>query len=416
MKKVFILFIFATNWVYSLVYYPGDLLNSVKRTQVITDLFSQKFNNMYSSFYPSNDIERDYILSRGYSSNTVDISLNGENIYKFPVNTPYGLQELTLFRVFGSTILKFDEITDFGLFKWGIGVGLAGFRYGMYKSINLNSSSVDDGGVDNNNFSVKDYLFSQVFDDLIVITNIFKPFGYIHFGLVMNKEVEPGLDGMLNTDDDVLISSKSRLYLDSNILGFIFASIGYNADRDRPETINTKIEVMSLISMFSDVYRYKMPDIFIGYSYINPTTKDIKLNDVSTGFIEFYYNFGYKLYIKSMLEVFLKGSTASSFIRQSFVESRFFLTEFVSNESINDFSGLFFIIGLSSFSSDKLKYFGSDSSSVTGYMVGLSCSFLFSGLFGYLEINVSRDYSQKLSSLVDSYGHTYFEAKLQIGL
>jgi len=358
-----------------------------------------------------------YNLVRGYYSNNFDLFFSGESVFGLLVPTPFGNQEATLFRVFGSIIVKFDEIYDFGLFKWGFGIGIAGYRYGMYKSIDLNSNSfVNNGGVDEESFSVRDYIYSQIFDDLIVITNIIKPLGYFHFGIVMNKEIFPGIDGIVGTKDDTEITSKSRLFLDTNLFGFILSSIGYNSELDKAEYVTVKIETMSILSLFIDKERYLLPDLYLGYSYINPSFKDFNFNNtINTGIVQCFYNFGNNIYIKSFIEFFISGKNESeSIFRQGLIE--FGIGIYMLNNNNNNFN-TYFIFGLSSFSSYRLKSFGSSSTDTIGWLGGIKIDFGFDGnnMGGSLLLTISENYSEKIAYLVESYDHLIFELKLQFG-
>ena len=310
MKKLFYISFFAFAMVSSsftfAAYDPGDLINAVKRSQIITELFMERWGVTENSLsleelekLPLQ--ERFYYINRGGFSQKIDVNFHGETIFGYPVVTPFGQYDLSLFRIFGSAIVRFDNLADFGIFNWGLALSAAGYRYGM-KNHYLIIVGLSDPPV--GSFSVSDYLYAQIFDDLVVVSNIFKPFGYLHFGMLFNKQVDPGPDGILDTQDDIRISSKARIFINSNLFNFLLFNLGYNAESDSTEYTATKIDVFSFLSLLGKVKnRFILPDIFLGYSYREQSEKSKE----HTFFIELFYNYYNAFYIKGKTEFFLWG-------------------------------------------------------------------------------------------------------------
>jgi hypothetical protein len=218
-KTVLILsFLLSINGLIFADYDPGDLLNSIKRSQMITDIFLERWNVLYNSV-PIAELEKKplqeqfYYINRGGYGKYADLYFHAENVYGFPVKTRFNkTYEMDLFRVALSSIVKFEDLIKIGDFNWGFAFAASGFRYGLYKDVNLNNDSSMSGS--SNSFTSTDYLYTQVYDDLLVLTNILKPIGYLHTGLLINQQVNPGIDGIPGTGDLEESEDKSyRLFL-----------------------------------------------------------------------------------------------------------------------------------------------------------------------------------------------------------
>ncbi len=437
MKKLFYIAFFAFAMVSSsftfAAYDPGDLINAVKRSQIITELFMERWGVTENSLsleelekLPLQ--ERFYYINRGGFSQKIDVNFHGETIFGYPVVTPFGQYDLSLFRIFGSAIVRFDNLADFGIFNWGLALSAAGYRYGMKKTITLNNS----GGLSDppvGSFSVSDYLYAQIFDDLVVVSNIFKPFGYLHFGMLFNKQVDPGPDGILDTQDDIRISSKARIFINSNLFNFLLFNLGYNAESDSTEYTATKIDVFSFLSLLGKVKnRFILPDIFLGYSYREQSEKSKE----HTFFIELFYNYYNAFYIKGKTEFFLWGRgllEKDSTFKQNLLEIGFRLDSFTvfrnpehyyeqsltgSKISDIDFS-YYFLVGVSYLVNERSIDFGNSNANITG--VSLGVKFVLGGgmVGGAIEARMSYNYSEKLYHLIEAYNHWIAELSLQVG-
>jgi hypothetical protein len=424
-------------------YDPGDLVNAIKRGQVLTELYLNRWNIMENSLSieelkQMNYQEKYYHVSRGGYSKTLDVYFHGEDILKYPINTPFGKYNLDLFRIFGSTIVRFDELADLGLLKWGFAFSAAGYRYGMVKNTKLNDSSSISGTPALGQQQVTDYLYSQIFDDLLVLTNIFKPFGYIHVGILLNQQIDPGPDGMLNTADDREEKSGSRVFLDSNLFGFLFVNMGYNTANDKAESLSTRMELFSLLAIPGwTAPRSKYPDLYLGYSYINPSSSLTGKENFTaesykskmTAFAELFYNYYDALFFKAKTEVFLKGRTSneSGYIgKQFYGELGFRLDAFTvmsdpeayykaNTDEETTFLSYYIILGMSYLIDGRLRDFGNPRSETAGFTGGLQMNIGTSSLGGTLEIKGSYNYSPKLYNLIEAYDHWIFELSLQIG-
>lgn len=423
---VFLFSIFPL-WGFS-AYDPGDLINAVKRSQVITELFMERWavteNSLSLEELEALPLqERFYYLNRGGYSKHLDVTFHGETVFGYPVSTPFGQYDLDLFRIFGSTIVRFDDLLDAGLFQWGAALSAAGYRYGMKKTVTLhNSGAISDPPTDN--FEVSDYLYAQIFDDLIVITNIFKPFGYIHAGLLLNRQVDPGLDGIIDTSDDIEMDSKARIFLNSNLFNFLFINLGYNADSDKTEYAATKIDVMSLLMMPGWVKKRPIwPDFFLGYSYREKTSD----SGEHTLFAEMLYNYYSAFYIRGKSELFLWGRgdrEKNADFKQNFLEIGFRLDTLQALEDPEKFYGqglsyinfsYYLIAGLSHLINQRSMDFGNTDSGITGFSFGFKVIMGGGTVGGALEARISYNYSEKLYHLIEAYDHWIGEVSVQIG-
>ncbi|PKL12643.1 MAG: hypothetical protein CVV50_04235, partial [Spirochaetae bacterium HGW-Spirochaetae-6] len=322
-------------------------------------------------------------------------------------------------------------LIDFGITKWGLAVGAAGYRYGMYKNIALSDSgSVNDGVSAGANFEVKDYLYTQVFDDLIVLTNIFEGFGYLHVGMLFNQQIEPGTDGIVGTADDVDLSSSARLFFDTNILGFFFLNLGYNSDSDEAEYVTTQIDVMELLSLFGYVKkRFLWPDIYLGYAYVDAedSATSVIRNAHHTLFLELYYTYYNAFYVKTRIETFLGGQSQNEkdyTYKQLYGELGIRFDTFAIIDNPRAYYGsskeslalsYYIIFGLSRLIDERSMSFGNEDSSVFGFSLGFHMNLASESFGGALEFRINHNYSPKLYGLIEAYDRLLYELSLQIG-
>ncbi|PKL12369.1 MAG: hypothetical protein CVV50_04530, partial [Spirochaetae bacterium HGW-Spirochaetae-6] len=82
---------------------PGDMINAVKRSQSITDLFLTRWSVVDNSKTKKElaDLplqDRFYYISRGSTVEYVDLYFNAEIVNNIPLNTRFGDYELDMFR------------------------------------------------------------------------------------------------------------------------------------------------------------------------------------------------------------------------------------------------------------------------------------------------------------------------------
>lgn len=427
----FVLFFFSSFSLFA--YDAGDIINSVKRSQSVVSVFLDRWSIMQNS-YSFEELsqksieERFYYINRGGYSHYIDLFLHGENVPSFPIKTQFGggkAYETTFFRVATSAIFRLQDLIETDYFKWGFAIGLAGFRYGMYTDIKMHHPSTLPDGTTTNlvSFESREYLYSQIYDDLIVLTNIFKPFGYLHLGLLINRQLDPGIDGLIGNYDDKL-KTVNRLFVNSDLLGTLNLNLAYDSKKEKTDFFSTSLELFSIFSKTTDWIerRFVWPDIYLGYSYYgNQLDRPRALHTV---FLDFFYNIYTAFTLKFHLDAFLFGKTEQEkdyFLRSGYFEFGFQPAnkdyhERIKNNQYSSFELSYYLLfGLSYFLEPRLLEFNSEEKYVTGFCLGFKVNF-WSFLGGItLEGKVSRNYAPKLIQMIEMYDNIVLELSLQYG-
>ena len=292
---------------------PGSERYFLERWQVMENSFS------LSELEEKPLEERFYHVSRGGYARYVDLFFKYELFSGFPVRMRYfnKTYPLDLRRTALSGTVRFDDLIDFGIFRWGFALSSTGYRYGMTADIKLPvNSDLATGTAD---FKSTDYIYSQVYDDLIVFTQTFKPLGTLHVGLLMSKDVDPGIDGVMGTKDYGEVSKNARrIFINSDVLGVLALNLGYDSQAKEADFITTRIEMTDVLALFTSQVQNRSlwPDLFFGYAYFNRRQENEKLSSLNqrpeglhTLFLEMnltYYNI---FYFKTRGEAFLWGRT-----------------------------------------------------------------------------------------------------------
>ncbi|OHD07332.1 MAG: hypothetical protein A2Y41_12555 [Spirochaetes bacterium GWB1_36_13] len=421
---LFILMVFSPSFLFPSVYYEaGDLINVVKRNQAITDFFLERWKIMknslsFSNFEEKTLDEKYYHLARGSLAEYFDFYFRGEIIPNYPVMTPYGRSDLNLYKFFASTTLKFEDLIQTDYFSWGLALNLSGFRYGMSKEVNLKNDTSGLAETPSVVFDTREYVYNQIFDDLFVLSNIFKPFGTLHTGILFNKELDPGNDGLLNTGDDIKVNSYSRLFFNIELFALSF-NLGYNSKKEKTDFFNSKLEVFDLLKITTDWIqnREALPDFYIGYTYFNPQIRN--LEPYRTVLFEVFYNIENIFNIKAQTEVFA-GKSRSLIQRENPYKQLLLEIDWglfkrnPDKTQVDRLSSLYLIFGFSQFTDARLLLYGSEKPKTGGFAAGLKFNFIIGRVGGSLQVKVSKNYAPKLYQLIESYDRWIAECSVQL--
>jgi len=255
MKKTILLvpllILLSARLSYPAVYEASTLYNATARSETVQALFQERWDGlMDKNFY-------------------FDIACRVNWVYNFDINTwnsgsmQYEPEDLNLVRTYGSMILAYpiggfmdssgEKNTDYL-----IAFSMMGYHYGLTKQITINRGS---GGSE----TVTDYKHSQFFDDIYALSFLWRPYIYLHAGLITNNEYKPEDDGTMEYSDPV--SSSKRFFFSSNLLSVFDLQV--NASDEDIETFSTSLKVTPLIYIFKpDAARNPYVPLFtIGYSY-----------------------------------------------------------------------------------------------------------------------------------------------------
>lgn len=417
---------------------PGDLINAVKRSQSITDLFLSRWSVVDNSKSKKelSDMplqDRFYYISRGSTVEYVDLYFNAEIINNIPLSTRFGDYELDMFRAFASTILRFEDMADLGFTKWGFAFSFSGFRYGLKKEINIGGggSSLPGAG---ESFTTNEYVYNQMFDDLFVFTNILEDIGYLHTGILLNQQIDPGLDGLIDTPDDT-DTRITRFFLNSNLFGTFNLNLAYNKESEKTEFFTASIEIFGLLDIKTlwgkDLISRRgiWPDLYLGYSYFDPQD-DLK-EPLHTIYLELLYTYYNAFYIKSRADFFLLGR---SDIEADYRVKQFYLEVGIGRDYVQiarnakryferypqaRSTSYFLILGISHLTEERLiEYWGNKEEqpepAVIGFSMGGKLIFELFSAGITLDVRAHKNYAPKIYHLIEAYDQWFFEFSTQI--
>ena len=245
------------------VFEPSDLLNSVRRSETISNLFYSH----WSKFLKEREV--------------FDVYFRGSTIFGFPVTTEnYGVQKLDLFRIFGGFFVRGD-VYDFGTTNdpviWHIAAGVAGYRYGLKKDVTLNnpdSGNLPSGANVSSSFTVSDYMYEQFYDDMFVMTNTIGEYLYLHLGVIVNESFKPKNGVVYSTpfvSNDTKLRSEWRFYTNTVIYGTITGEYRFNNTDEKSEyaSVGFKTNKIKEIFVTNNTLKKVLPNFSMSWKYQN---------------------------------------------------------------------------------------------------------------------------------------------------
>lgn len=236
---------------YSAVYEASTLYNATARSETVQQLFQNRWDNL---------IDKNFYF---------DIALKVNWVYNFDINTwnagtsQYEPENLNLVRTYGSMIIAypiggFMDNTGEKSTDYMVAFSMMGYHYGLTKQITIDRGSAGSE-------TVTDYKHSQFFDDIYALSFLWRPYIYLHTGIITNNEYKPEDDGTMEYSDPV--SSSKRFFFSSNLLSVFDLQV--NASEDNLESFSTSVKVTPLIYLFKPdaVKNPLIPLVTLGYSY-----------------------------------------------------------------------------------------------------------------------------------------------------
>lgn len=249
MKKIIFFFLILLFWINasSEVYEASTLHNSVSRSNTVQELFLNRWDilkdkNFYFDIY-------------GKINWVFGFDVNTDN----SGNYQYEATDLNLVRTYGSMTLALpfgsqSEPSDKTAFLMAITA--TGFHYGLTKTL-----KVDRGLAGSEN--ITDYKHSQFFDDIYALSLLWRPYLYLHTGLIINNEYLPKDEGTIDYFDPEVHYKKYFIAME------FMGAAGYsmNLDDGKPESIKVDLTLNPLIYLFGVNQSIYFPVINTGVEY-----------------------------------------------------------------------------------------------------------------------------------------------------
>jgi len=270
--------LFYSSSSYAAVYEASSLHNAVSRSQTVQDLFFERWaiiqeQELYVDFFGKIN------WVPGFNVNTVNHSTGEKSGIDMRLIRTYG--SLTInYPVFGGYSGKSLKERAFrgidykkkksektkgsgplGLIKPKnliIGFTMTGFHYGL-----TSATTIERGEARSQ--TVTDYQFSQFFDDIFALSLLYRPYFYIHAGVLINNQIEPNDDGTIDYGNS---SNRTiRYFVSSNLLSFL--NLNATTTNSELEAFAMGFLINELLEVFSKSLSKVVPKLTISYKMLN---------------------------------------------------------------------------------------------------------------------------------------------------
>jgi len=221
------------------VYEASTLYNAVSRSETVQDLFFQRWDiiqekELYFDFFGKINwvpgFQINTIKSATGKKEAVDMRLirsYGSITVNYPILGGYEGKDLNERLTKGSGYKKEDdrEGKDEGLFKPKnliLGFTATGFHYGLTSESTVNRGQAGQE-------TVTDYKYTQFFDDIYAVSLLYRPYFFIHAGVVVNNQIEPNDDGTMDYSNST--GRSVRYFVGSNLLSFLNVNAATTKDK-----------------------------------------------------------------------------------------------------------------------------------------------------------------------------------------
>jgi len=271
----------AGSGLYAAVYEASTLHNAVARSETVQDLFFKRWEiiqekELYIDFYgklnwvPGFQINTynkgkdelepvDMRLVRTYGSITIN----------YPILGGYSKDDMEERKKRGIDYNKVEpkegEEKEKGSGPMGlvkpknliVGFTATGFHYGLTRATDVNRGDANDD-------TVTDYKYSQFFDDIFAASLLYRPYFFIHAGVIVNNQIEPNEDGTMDYGNSS--NMKTRYFVCSNLLSFL--NMTATTTSSEPEAIAVGVQVTNLLGNFLKLSPL-VPKATITYKQLN---------------------------------------------------------------------------------------------------------------------------------------------------
>lgn len=277
--------IFSSVSLHAAVYEASSLHNAVSRSETVLDLFYDRWEriqdmNLYFDLYGrinwvhnfkvyavnQGNNQREAVnmrLVRTYGSMTINIPLlrsyTGTMQERLKPGTgDYG--DIKGNEQRDSALLHQEQQQEEGLVSRNnliLGLTATGFHYGLTRE-----GTVDRGAAGNETFT--DYKYTQFFDDIFAVSLLYRPYFYIHGGIIINRAIEPNDDGTMSYGNTSY--STHRYFVSSNL--FSFLNMNSTVRQDELEEMAVGILINQVVGYISEHAGASMPKISITYKQV----------------------------------------------------------------------------------------------------------------------------------------------------
>lgn len=450
------------------VYEASTLHNAVSRSETVVDLFAERWKIIQDQeLYVDGYLKLNYVP--GFQVNYVNKGTDELEAADMQLVRTYGSLSL-LYPVLGgyeganlaertakwTTLPGQEKKKKEGEKEGGmvqpknllVGFTMTGFHYGL-----TSESEVDrgDAGVE----TVSDYKFEQFFDDVFAVSLLYRPYFFIHAGVVVSNYIEPNDDGTMDYSFD---NASKRYFVKSNLLSCL--NLNAQTTKGELESYSTGLHINNTLGyLFKAAKHPYVPQLEITYKelkmfqdeayetmwvgsafYEINGVKYRKTNAISDDFREtaklrtlafsLTQNFGNFIMLKGYAE--FQKPNADLVEKRTVDEQKdpdgdtlnFAKTRELRAEigidwfrlfNTGQYQRLITTLGVSSYwdpaipiHRDPVDSEVDDNYRLNGFMFKINYEYTFAGI----EIKVARNYSEELRKLVETSDKTMIEASL----
>ncbi len=274
----------ATMQVSAATYNASTLHNAVSRSETVQDLFFKRWEiikekELYVDFYGKLNWISGFKVKSYNSGNdqyeSIDMTLvrtYGSLSLLYPVFGGYSRQLVKERSSRGLSYTKEEKDGEdgkeekgkgmFGLWKPKnliVGFTATGFHYGLTRKAEIDRG---DAGTD----TISDYKYSQFFDDIFAVSLLYRPYFYIHSGVVLSREIAPKEDGTMEYfDSDSQDNHSERVFINSNL--FSFLNLNATTTSDKFESLDIGLEVHNLLKLLMGPSKWPKDYPQVTFSY-----------------------------------------------------------------------------------------------------------------------------------------------------
>jgi len=259
---------------FSVTYEASTLHNAVARSETVLDLFYERWNRiqdmeLYFDWYGKINWVKDFKV---YAENAatgkreaVDMTLvrtYGSITINFPILGGYEGDDMRERLKHGTgKYKKEEEEVDGGLWKPKsliLGLTATGFHYGLTRESKVNRGQAGEE-------TVTDYKYTQFFDDIFAASLLYRPYFFVHGGVIINNQIEPNDDGTMDYSNST--NRTKRYFIASNILSFL--NLNATRSEEEFESMAVGIIVNNLINIIIKKIHPALPVLTITYKRLS---------------------------------------------------------------------------------------------------------------------------------------------------
>jgi hypothetical protein len=263
---------FRNSRIFSATYEASTLHNAVARSETVLDLFHDRWNRieemeLYFDWYGKINWVDDFkvyaINAATGERETVNMTLvrtYGSITINYPILGGYEGADIRERLKYGTGKYKKEE-EEGGLWKPKsliIGFTATGFHYGLTRE-----STVDRGSAGSE--TITDYKYTQFFDDIFAGSLLYRPYFFVHAGIIINNQIEPNDDGTMDYGNST--NRTKRYFIATNILSFL--NINAMRSEDEIESIAAGIIVNNLMNFIVEKINPAIPVLTITFKSLN---------------------------------------------------------------------------------------------------------------------------------------------------